>query len=438
MRVERGLSCRRQSLRHGTHAAVARGAGRSGRRRPRHRGGPRQPEHRRAGRRRRQVQHRVRPRAPSWESPATATVPRASAKTPPVAVSAPASKSSGVPVCSGSVGGTKVTVGGWPAGSVKVAETERSRVMVSVQGGSTGAPAQSPPHPPRSAPATGSARSVTRVPMENMASQVEPQSMPAGTLSTVPPPLTETRGRKVAGLGLGEGPDPGVGVATTVKPTGSRTIRTPRPVARSRCTRRGGRARCTATVRAASGPWSTSPGQRPCRAPRTPVPGELDGAAAALQRRDREPDRHRGGRGSPPGGRAGDGGGVGGGGGGQRPQGGWRHGQGEDRHPTLPSERPGARPARGPVRVGVEPRHPPSFGSRDNDGRIEGRRVCARRYRSSEPCRRLSWPYRQQTLVEPRPGVKRYERPFVRSSRARASRPYQLSARASRPSLSGV
>ncbi len=71
--------------------------------------------------------------------------------------------------------------------SVNVAVTDRSCVMVTTQVDEPAHPL--PLHPLKNEPDAAVAVSVTLAPLAKVAEQVRPQSMPAGTLVTVPLPV---------------------------------------------------------------------------------------------------------------------------------------------------------------------------------------------------------------------------------------------------------
>jgi hypothetical protein len=123
-----------------------------------------------------------------------------------------------------------------PAG---VTVTARCRTNVAVTAWSDvidtvhGSLVQSPDHPAKRLPGSGVAVSVTWVPSSNAASHVVPQSIPGGTLATVPapPPSLETIRFQVA-VGASDPPLPGPAL------TSAATIRAPRATPNVSTTRR--------------------------------------------------------------------------------------------------------------------------------------------------------------------------------------------------------
>lgn len=78
-------------------------------------------------------------------------------------------------------------------GALKLAVTVRAACIETVQVAAV--PAQSPPQPLKTRPVSAVAVSVTEASGANRLLQLAPQSMPAGTETTRPPPLTETERR---------------------------------------------------------------------------------------------------------------------------------------------------------------------------------------------------------------------------------------------------
>ena len=88
---------------------------------------------------------------------------------------------------------------------LKLAETEIAFVMVRVHVGDE--PEQLPDQFAKELPVLGVAESVTFVPLLKLAVQLEPQLIPGGLLVIVPPGVEETVNGKVAGDGVGLGPE---------------------------------------------------------------------------------------------------------------------------------------------------------------------------------------------------------------------------------------
>jgi len=104
-------------------------------------------------------------------------------------------------------------------GALKPAVTVRAACMVTVHVAAV--PAQSPPHPLNTRPVSAVAVRVTEAVGAKRLVQAAPQSMPAGTDTTRPPPLAETESRLSVPGGAEEPPPP----PQAVRPRAARVTR---------------------------------------------------------------------------------------------------------------------------------------------------------------------------------------------------------------------
>nr|WP_209383780.1 hypothetical protein [Rhizobacter sp. AJA081-3] len=105
-------------------------------------------------------------------------------------------------------------------GALKLAVTVRAACMDTVHVAAV--PAQSPPHPLKMRPVSAVAVRVTEAVGAKRLAQADPQSMPAGTDTTRPPPLAETESRMVVAGGAEEPPPP---PPQAVRPRAARVTR---------------------------------------------------------------------------------------------------------------------------------------------------------------------------------------------------------------------